>query len=1143
MRVLRAQCFACHNDEKHRGGLNLTSRESLLKGGDGGKAVVPHKTEQSLLLSMLGPDSEPHMPPKRQLATNEIESLRRWIAGGARWDAVTLARLAAPREVSLEPIPATYIPVLALAANPDARRVAFGRGGELIVQDVAATNPPVLGHIHTQGDAVRALSWSADGRWIASGGFRELTVWEASSLQPLWSVRSNLTGRVTSLKFSPHGGALFVAEGNPGDKGWVRVFAAESGQVLGAWVGHADSIFDMAISGDGGVLATAGGDKLVKTWELVSRKEIARYEGHVGAVMGVAFNPTSSEMVSVGADKQLKLWDTKTHEAVVTMSGHRHGYSSVAWSADGSRVVAGDEGGFLWSFSGFKRHSGEQSSATADERQLGSWSEPVHAVAASSDGKTLFAGTDDGLLRSVNAEGKLLALVEPAARTNSLPVPDAVSFVHDILPALAKAGCSAGSCHAKADGQNGFKLSVFSYDPRADYAEIVKEARGRRVFPAAPDESLLLLKPTATVEHGGGRRLDPEGEVHGLLRRWIRAGMPYQGTNEPALLGIDVEPREAIYRKSASSNLVIQARYSDGSVRDVTGLAEYLSNEKEIVQVDERGTLKIGKLSGESVVVARFSGFVAASRVTVPSDHMLSTERYDALPANNFIDRLAYAQFRKLGLYPSDLCTDAEFLRRASLDTLGVLPDAAEVRAFLGLDASGVAAAGAGNPGDSTKRRAECVDRLLARPEWADYWANKWADLLRPNPDRVGVKSVYVLDQWLREAFRSGKSYDQFVREIVTAEGSNHRDGPIVVYRDRREPPELTTMFSQLFLGVRMECAKCHHHPNEKWSQDDFYSFAAVFGALKQKGAGLSPPISAGTESFFYTPGGAVHHPISGVEMKPRPPDGPELKAAAGADPRREFADWLTAPGNPFFARAAVNRVWSVFFGRGIVEPVDDFRVSNPASDEPLLAAVAGDFTKHGFDLKQLMRTILNSRLYQLSSTPNEFNLADTRNFSRAYRRRLPAEALLDAVNDITGVADDFNGCPPGTRAMQTWSYKIGSQFLDAFGRPNSSSDCPCERDLRTSVVQALHLMNSRRLHEKLADGSGRVRKLADSDRSPPQIVAELYLVTLGRLPTAEETAAAVAPFGTGAGAEVRRGATEDVLWALLNSAEFVFNH
>ncbi|HYV32728.1 MAG TPA: DUF1549 and DUF1553 domain-containing protein, partial [Candidatus Binatia bacterium] len=520
-------------------------------------------------------------------------------------------------------------------------------------------------------------------------------------------------------------------------------------------------------------------------------------------------------------------------------------------------------------------------------------------------------------------------------------------------------------------------------------------------------------------------------------------------------------------------------------------------------------------------------GLVADSQVVVPADALLPQAQYASLPGNNFIDPLAYAHFQQLGLFPSDLCTDAEFLRRAKLDAVGLLPAPQEVRAFL--------------DDPSPEKRHRFIAHVLEDPAYADYWANKWADLLRPNPDRVGVKSVFILDQWLRESFRQNKPYDQLVREILLAEGSNHRDGPAVIYRDRREPAELTTMFSQLFLGTRLECAKCHHHPNEKWSQDDFYQFAAFFGAVKQKGAGLSPPISGGTETFYFAPGGRVKHPVTGVVMSPCPPDGPPATVGETTDPRQDLADWLTAPDNPFFARAAVNRVWAVFFGRGLVEPVDDFRISNPCVNPALLSALASDFARHAYDFKHLLRTLMESRLYQLSSTPNESNLADTRNFSRAYRRRLPAEVLLDAVDDATGVADTFAALPVGGRATQVWSYKIQSHFLDAFGRPNPSSDCPCERDRQMSVVQSLHLMNSRALQSKLSQKTGRAHQLAESSKAPGEIVTELYLTALSRPPTDEELKLATAAF-TVAGA-TRQSATEDVFWALLNSAEFVFNH
>jgi hypothetical protein len=377
----------------------------------------------------------------------------------------------------------------------------------------------------------------------------------------------------------------------------------------------------------------------------------------------------------------------------------------------------------------------------------------------------------------------------------------------------------------------------------------------------------------------------------------------------------------------------------------------------------------------------------------------------------------------------------------------------------------------------------------------------------------------------------------------VLTEGNTHRFGPAVVYRDRREPADVTTMFSQLFLGVRLDCAKCHHHPNEKWGQDDFYRMAAFFGPLKRKGAGISAPISAGNETFYFAPGKSVKHPVTGEMLDPRAPDGPPVKLADDIDPRQALADWLTDPKNPFFAHAVANRIWAAFFGRGIVDPVDDFRISNPPSNPALLDALAQELVRQKFNLKELMRTILRSHLYQLSAVPNEFNTADTRNFSRAYRRRLPAEALADAVADVTGVPNSYPGMPPESRAMQAWTYKIDSPTMDAFGRPNSSSDCPCERDVRPSIVQALHLMNSKLLQEKLGskDPGARVQRLAEGKLPPEEIVTNLYLACYARKPTDEELKIATGAFSS-EGA-TRRSATEDVLWSLLNSAEFVFNH
>ena len=458
---------------------------------------------------------------------------------------------------------------------------------------------------------------------------------------------------------------------------------------------------------------------------------------------------------------------------------------------------------------------------------------------------------------------------------------------------------------------------------------------------------------------------------------------------------------------------------------------------------------------------------------------------------------------------------------------IGLLPELGEVRRFLA--------------DESPDKRAELIDRLLDDPAYADTWANRWGDLFRPNIARVGLKSAYTIDNWIRECFAANKPYDQMVREILTAKGSTHRVGPAVIYRTRREPATLTTLFSQAFLGVRMECARCHHHPNERWSQRDFYQFAAFFAETKRKGTGISPPISAGTEFIYHALGGSVRHPVSREVMKPTPLAAAPLNIPAGTDPRETLAEWLLTPENPFLARAMVNRVWGQFLGRGIVHPVDDFRATNPAVNPELLDALAVDFAGHGFDLKHLMRRIMNSRLYQLSSLPNKTNVQDTSSFSRFYRRRISAENLHDILVQVSGVESGFNNLRGDARSVELWTTRMDSALLESFGLPNSSENCPVERDDSPSMVQALHLMNSDKLQAKLAHKSGRAAKLGQEGKASEEIVNELYLALYSRWPSDEEKRVALEAF-KGEGTK-RHEAVEDIIWALINTAEFVFNH
>ena len=699
-----------------------------------------------------------------------------------------------------------------------------------------------------------------------------------------------------------------------------------------------------------------------------------------------------------------------------------------------------------------------------------------------------------------------------------------IKFERDIVPVLAASGCSAGACHGKQRGQNGFQLSLLGFDPDFDYAALTQEGRGRRIFPAAPEKSLLLLKASGQVPHGGGVRLEPGSPHYELLRNWISQGMPRRAAGDPTLDKIVVDPADATLGNKATLALRVTALYSDGTSRDVTAMTAYQSNESAVAAVDKSGQILTGPIPGEAAIMARYLDKIAVARIAIPQPGEVPAELYAKLPRHNFIDELVWQKLQRLEITPSEPCDDATFLRRPYLDIIGRLPTADEARAFLG--------------DSSSDKRTRLIDQLLERPEYADYWANKWADLLRPNAYRVGLKTVFSFDSWIRESFRQNKPYDQFVRELVAAQGSTWRNGAAVLIRDRREPEELTTIVSQLFLGVRLECAKCHHHPFEVWGQDDFYSFAAYFSKIGRKGTGLSPPISGSEEIFFTGNGKAVKHPLSGADMKPRPLFGAALPIGEDDDPRDVLAAWITSPENTYFVQVIANRLWADLMGRGLVEPVDDLRATNPASNGPLLAALGEEFRRLGYDQKKLIRTICTSYVYGLSSEPNERNLADTRNYSRHYRRRLRGEVLLDAICDITQVPETFSVMPPRSRATELWTHRANSLFLDAFGRPDPNQDPPCERTDDTTVVQALHLMNAPNLHRKITADAARAQQLAESNRSPAEIVEEIYLLIYSRLPTPEESPIATRIVEQSAN---RRQAVEDLMWAMMNTPEFVF--
>ena len=715
------------------------------------------------------------------------------------------------------------------------------------------------------------------------------------------------------------------------------------------------------------------------------------------------------------------------------------------------------------------------------------------------------------------------------AATDALPI----NFTNHIVPLFTKYGCNGGGCHGKSGGQNGFALSLLGFEPAEDYDHLVREARGRRLFPASPARSLLLLKATGELPHGGGKRLDTDSEDYKLLVRWIEQGMPFGRPTDPTLTRISVSPDQRTLPREADQQLTVTAHYSDGTAADVTRSALYEPNDKELAKADDKGRITVSHQPGDVAIMVRYAGKVAVSRLTVPLGAPV-----EKLPeARTFIDRIVFDKLKSVGMPPSEVCDDATFLRRVTIDIAGRLPTADEARAFLA-DAD-------------PARRDKWIDQLLASADYADYFASKWSALFRnkrsqPRDARLTVS----FHGWLRDALLDNKSFDQLAREIIAASGDVTENPAASWYKQAKDATAQVEDTAQLFLGMRLKCAQCHHHPYEKWSQDDYFSYAAFFSRVGKK-----PGPLPGTEAVFHRRGPAsAVNPRTKAGVTPRPLSGPQPPIAADEDPRLALADWMTSRDNPFFARALVNRYWKHFFGRGLVDPEDDMRDTNPPSNPQLLDALATHFIDSGYDLKELVRVICRSSTYQLSATPNEHNKVDKQYFSRFYPRRLTAEVLLDAVNQVTGSTEAFAGLPPGTRAVQLPdnSFNASSYFLTVFGRPDSSSACECERSHDASLAQSLHLLNAKPIHDKLTSPEGRAAKLAaDTSRNDGQKLAELYLWALGRTPTEEEVQSATAYLQkklaardpkADAAAATRHGC-EDLVWALLNTKEFAFNH
>lgn len=668
--------------------------------------------------------------------------------------------------------------------------------------------------------------------------------------------------------------------------------------------------------------------------------------------------------------------------------------------------------------------------------------------------------------------------------------PEPVSFEYGVLTALSKQGCNAGACHGSPSGKGGFRLSLRAFDSTLDQVTLIREDFGRRANPLNPESSLLLLKPLMKVPHGGGMMLHKRDPAYAALHDWIAEGCHMDTAEQPRCVGIQVFPPSGrvLKRPAHTQQLSVLASFSDGSVKDITEVAVYTSSDTEVADVSVNGLVN-GKDRGETAIVVRYLEFIESSFLTFVKD--IEGYAWNNPPANNYIDDLVYEKLQQLKFLPSKICTDEEFLRRAYLDVIGVLPEIEETTAFLADPA--------------TDKRVALIDALLERPEYAKFWTLKWGDLLRLTTSQVGGDGVYKYHRWVERAVRDNMPYDQFARELLTATGSTLANPPANFYRTAGDTNDCVETISQVFLGSRLQCAKCHNHPFERWTQDNYYGMAAFFNRVQRK------KTTRNDEIFIYVSrGGEVTQPRTGKQMKPWLPLEGDLDQADEIDRRNSFLDWLTKTDNPFFAKVEANRIWSHLLGRGIVEPADDFRESNPPSNAALLSALAKDFAESGYDRKQLIRTILNSRTYQASFEPNDFNEDDSKYFSHFQPRLLSAEQLLDAICHVTAIPEQFGSLPAGTKATQLPAPDlVKHEFLKIFGQPERQTVCACERTSESNLGMAIQFFNGPLIYNKLRDGNNRFRKLLEG-QDDSHIIRQLHLSAVGRLPTEQELQASL---------------------------------
>ena len=1209
--ILRARCQGCHQPARTQGGVDLTARAGLLGESESGAVVItPGDVDASELINQITPDETGAalMPAEGEpLRPEQIDLLRRWIAAGAEIDAGERPRFDAEHP----PVYDTPATISALDVAPDGSLIAVSGVNETLLLDADAAargESRIVRRLIGLASRIESIRFSPDGMRLAvAGGLPgeqgELQVWNVASGELLVS-RTAAADTLSGVAWSPNG--KHIAFGGPDTN--LYVVDAETGATVVEQGAHNDLVLDATFSIDGKYVVSGSRDQTLKLIELESGRfvdNITTISPNVpgGQVFAIA-RDAKRDLVAIGGSEGIpktymmqRLVERKIGDdsnLVRTYPAMPGRVFAVAISPDGTRLAAAsshqnqghvqifsvpesltppDDVKLIQAKTVDERSADEKARLAAYLREgavrlayAASELSPVYAVAFHPSGATLFSGGADGLLRVHRvADGTPVATVEmfhvkqsdarPNLAVDGNAVP--VEFLTDIMPVLAKAGCNSGTCHGSRTGQNGFSLSLRGYDPLADYRALTDDLAGRRINRASPESSLMLMKAIGAVPHGGQQSVEPGSRRYELLRRWVAEGARYNAA-APRVASISLAPENPVLDAEGETiAMKVIATYTDGSERDVSADAFIESGDTETATADAAGTVTAIR-RGEAAVLARYEGSYAATTLTVMGDR--SGFEPTSPPVYNHIDELVDVKHARMKIAASGLCTEEEFLRRVHLDLTGLPPTAAQIRAFLA------------DPAESRLKRSLLVDELIGSPDYVEHWTNRWADLLMVNGKFLGPEGAAGYRQWIRQAIAENRPYDQFVRELFTSTGSNRQQPGGSYFKVLRTPDLMAETSSQLFMGVRFNCNKCHDHPFERWTQDNYYGWAAFFRDVrlaKDPESGdrtIGGSAVEGAQPLFEVvddgAAGQVLHARTGKASDPRFPF--EAKTASERSApvttlRGRAAEWLTSPDNRYFASSYANRVWAQLTGAGLIEPIDDIRAGNPPTNPELLEYLTHQFVDSDFNVQELIRLICNSRTYQLSHETNRWNEDDRRNYSHALPRRLPAEALYDAVHLVIGSASKFPGVPTGTRAaaLPDSMIEVESGLLSKLGRAARESGCECERSSELQLGPVMALLNGPTFADAIDDPES---ELADLEKSMPddgQLIEEVFLRVLGRTPSHEEiehsrellaspgdervyVAAALVERGKvlEAGFEAWRAANRPVQWTVLNPAE-----